>query len=167
MPPDAPPPQFRAVIVPHRSLSPRALRTLIGVIVAASCLTAALVVALGAWPVVGFTGAEILLVALLLRHHAGGERTSETLSLNDSGLQVVRTDRHGRRREVVLPAPWLSVTLRDRPGRVPALILSAPGLQEEVATMLGEEAKRVLAAELQQALQLRRHPRFDNPQLRG
>jgi uncharacterized membrane protein len=160
-------PDFEAIVIPHRSLSSRAVRRLAGAIAVACCVTAGAVAAAGAWPVIGFTGAEILLAALLLRLHLQSARARETLWLGDSGLRVVRIDGCGRRRECVLPAGWLSVRLQDRPGRVPALLLTARDVEEEIASSLGEAAKRDLAASLAAALDARRHPRFDNPQLRG
>ena len=58
--------QFEAVIVPHRSLSPRALGMLLGVLVVLCCATTSVMVWRGAWPVAGFTGIELLLAAVLL-----------------------------------------------------------------------------------------------------
>jgi uncharacterized membrane protein len=166
---DAPPrlgaPIFQAVIIPHRSLSPRAVRGVAIVVGAACCLTAVAVAIAGAWPVIGFTGAELLLASLLLRLHLRGGNAREMLLLDDAGLSVVRTDASGRRREVALPGAWLSVRLQERPGRVPALKLVGRGVEEEVAASLGEAEKRDLAAALAAALEARRNPRFDNPQL--
>jgi uncharacterized membrane protein len=167
---DVPPrlgaPIFQAVIIPQRSLSPRAARRVAIVVGAMCCLTAAAVAIAGAWPVVGFTGAELLLASLLLRLHLRGGNAREMLLLDDAGLSVVRTDASGRRREVALPGGWLSVRLQERPGRVPALKVVGRGVEEEVAASLGEAEKRDLAAALAAALEARRNPRFDNPQLK-
>jgi uncharacterized membrane protein len=88
------------------------------------------------------------------------------LLLDQDGLAVVRTDGCGRRQERRLPGGWLSVRLQDRPGRVPALLLVGRGIEEEIAGSLGEAEKRELAKALAAALEARRNPRFDNPQLR-
>jgi uncharacterized membrane protein len=66
----------------------------------------------------------------------------------------------------VLPSGWLSVSLRERQGRVPSLVLSRHGRSEEIGQVLGEQAKRDLAASLAGALHRTRNPVFDNPQLR-
>ena len=161
-----PAPAFETIIVPHRSLSPRGVRRLIGAICAACGITALGFVALGAWPVAGFTGIEIVLAALLLRLNAAGARASEMVILDGAGLRIVRTDRRGGRTERCLPASWLAVRLQDRPGRVPALLLTAHGQREEVGASLGEVEKRDLAAALQAAVRNWQNPRFDNPQLR-
>ncbi len=158
---------FEAVIVPHRSLSRRGLGTVIGAIAALSALVSFLCWRLGAWPIVGFNGAEIGFAVFALVWHAGSaDRRSEVLLLSEAGLRVVRSGPRGRHEETVLPVGWLRVALEERRGRVPALMLRAPGIALPVAEALGEAEKRSLAAALSEALERLRHPVFDNPQLR-
>ena len=61
---------FEAVIVPHRSLSPRGLRMLIGAICLLSGLMMLRFWLIGAWPVAGFSVIEIGLAVFLLRLNA-------------------------------------------------------------------------------------------------
>ncbi len=157
--------RFEAIIVPHRSLSARGLRALLIALGLLGGLTSTLVWLMGAWPIIGFTGGEGILAIALLRYHARGVRETEYLLLTEAEMRVVRTDRHGRRRERVLPAAWLNVILRERQGRVPGLFLASHGLEEEVATALGEVEKRDLARALADSLRAARNPVFDNPQL--
>ena len=156
---------FEAVIVPHRSLSARGLRIVVLALCSLSGITATMFWLLGAWPVAGFTGAEVLLAVLLLRLNALAARASEVLSLTEAGLRVVRTARKGGRTERMLPAAWLNVVLEGSPGRVPRLLLVARDVREEVGRSLGEAEKTDLAQSLRDALDRRRNPRFDNPQL--
>lgn len=157
---------FEAIITPHRSLSRRGMWRLLAAIFVACTLNASVFVAVGAWPVGGFTGVELILAAVLLRLNTRAARACELLLLTPSTLRVVRTDPAGARQETRLPSGWLNVLLEERPGRVPALYLVAHGAKEEVGTVLGEAAKRDLAEALAQALHRMRNPRFDNPQLR-
>jgi uncharacterized membrane protein len=159
-------PVFEAVIVPHRSLSRRGRMLLLGAIGAVCCVSAALFVRLGAWPVGGFSGVELLLAILLLHLNTREARASEVLILSASGLRILRTDARGTRRDKVLPPAWLSAELQERPGRVSRLLLRGGGQSEEVAASLGEAAKQDLAMALQAALHRFQHPVFDNPQLR-
>lgn len=158
---------FEAVIVPHRSLSRRGLRLLLIAIGVVCGVNAAVFIHIGAWPVGGFSGAELLLAAVLLRLNATAARASESLLLTEDALRVVRTDPRGRRAERVLSPAWLTVHLEERPGRVPGLWLGARDVREEVARSLGEDEKRDLARALSEALHRWRNPRFDNPQLAG
>jgi uncharacterized membrane protein len=156
---------FEAVIVPHRSLSRRGLRLLLAAITAICVVNAAIFIHLGAWPVGGFTGVELLLAAVLLRLNVTAAKASELLLLTQDTLRIVRTDPKGRRDERVLSPAWLTVTLEERPGRVPGLWLGTRGEREEVAKALGEAEKRDLARALRDALHRWRNPSFDNPQL--
>jgi uncharacterized membrane protein len=158
--------QFQATIVPHRSLSQAGLRLLLGAVVAGCVASSVAFAAIGAWPVGVFAGVELLLAGWLLHLHMRAARASEMLLLTASGLRLIRTSPAGRVERRELPADWLRVRLEERPGRVPALILAGGGVAEEVGRELGEVAKRSLAEALAEALHRRRHPVFDNPQLR-
>ena len=158
---------FEAVIVPHRSLSPRGLRILTAVI----CLLSGLVVLrfwfIGAWPVAGFSVTEIVIAIFLLRLNATRAHASELVLLSEKALRIVRTGRAGRREERILPVGWLNLVLEELPGRVPKLLLVGRGAREEIAAALGETEKRELWSALHEALHLLRNPRFDNPQLQN
>lgn len=158
---------FEAVIVPHRSLSPRGLRLLMAVIAGACGVMALRFWLIGAWPVVAFSVIEVGLAILLLRLNARQARGSELVLLSERSLRIIRTDEHGTREERELPAAWLNVGLEESPGRVPKLVLSVRRQREEIGGVLGEEQKRDLAHALREALHNARNPRFDNAQLRA
>ena len=154
---------FQALITPHRSLSRRGLRTLL-IAICVLCGASALVfVRLGAWPVGGFTGVELLLAAFLFRLNTTSARASELVILTPQSLQITRTSPQGQRAQKSLPTAWLNARLVERPGRVPALMLVAHGIEEEIAAMLGEAEKRDLQSALAEALRRFRNPVFDNP----
>lgn len=157
---------FEAVIVPHRSLSLTGLRVLLAVVLLSCAGSAAAFVAIGAWPVGVFAGAELLLAAYLFHLHMRAARASEMLLLTSGGLRIVHTAPDGATTTRLLPADWMAVRLEERPGRVPALLLRTRGTSVEVGRELGEAAKRSLADALAEALERRRNPVFDNPQLR-
>jgi uncharacterized membrane protein len=156
---------FEALITPHRSLSRRGLYVIIAFTCTVSVGVTTLFWWLGAWPVAGFNGAEVLLAALLLRVHGKSARASEFLMLTEDELRIQRTDARGSRTEQRLPSAWIGVSLEERPGRAPGLYLAAHGSRVEVAAALGEPEKRDLARALNEALHRWRNPRFDNPQL--
>jgi uncharacterized membrane protein len=156
---------FEAVVAPHRSLSALGLRRVLAGLCAVCAINLALFAALQAWPVCGFTCAELLLAWLLIRLHVRAARATELLTLTRGELRIQRTDPNGRRAHLGLSPAWLQVQLEERAGRVPALWLSSGGRREEVGRMLGEDEKRDLARSLRDALHQLRHPKFDNPQL--
>ena len=157
--------RFEAIITPHRSLGPRGLRWVVGFLATLSALVSTGLWLAGAWPVIGFTGLEVVLAVCLLLRHAAIKGDSEVLLLSDDDLRIVRT-RRGKRSEMEVPVGWLRASLEERPGRAPALMLRSRRFAIEVATSLGEEEKRDLAVSLKAALGRQRSPIFDNIQLR-
>jgi uncharacterized membrane protein len=156
---------FEAVIVPHRSLSPRGLRILIAVICLLCVLTALRFWFIGAWPVAGFSVVEIGIAVFLLRLNASRARASELVLLTEDVVRIVRTDRTGRRYERELPVAWLNAMMEEPPGREPRLLLVSRSVREEIAASLGEAEKRDLWSALHDALHRLRNPSFENPQL--
>jgi uncharacterized membrane protein len=151
--------------VPHRSLSSRGLALILCFLGVVSLSVTTMFWFLGAWPIAGFNGGEMLLAAFLLSAHAKSRRAREVLLLTAQDLRILRFDENGGRTERSLPAGWLNVILEERPGRVPALYLVTHGRSEEVARVLGEPQKRDLAEALKDALHRMRNPVFKNPQL--
>ncbi len=157
---------FEAEIVPHRSLSRQGVNRLIFALAVICCINATVFIHIGAWPVGGFTGVELLLAGVLLRLNSHAARAREVVRLTPEGLRITRVSRHGQRDVRVLPPGWLNVEFVERPGRVSALWLVAHGVREEIGRSLGEEPKRELGQSLEAALRRWRNPVFDNPQLR-
>jgi uncharacterized membrane protein len=133
---------------------------------AGSLTVTSMMVLLGAWPVIGFNGADIALASFMLWLNIRAARATETITLSDSALRISRKDIHGRSESFSIAPYWLNVVLEERAGTVPKLLLSSRGRQTEIARQLGEAEKRDLAAALTRALHRWRNPRFDNPQLR-
>ena len=157
--------EFEAIITPHRSLGPAGLRRLIGFILLLSSVVSTGLWFAGAWPVIGFNGAEIALAVILLRRNARAQQSSERLLLSSAGLRILRTDPRGRISDRTLDGAWLNAVLQERPGRTPALLLVERGRQFEVGRELGDAEKRDLATALGDALHRQRNPTFYNPQL--
>ncbi len=157
---DAQPCFFEAVIVPHRSLSQRGLRTLVGAIVGLSVISTSIFWWLGAWPIAGFNGAEITAAILLLRYNARAVRANEVLLLSDDALRIINTTRDGVRTERSVAPAWLRVEVQERPGRVPGLYVASHGQRTEIAKSLGEPEKLQLADALRDALARWRAPNF-------
>jgi len=159
-------PLFVAVATPHQSGTPLGYRVLAGLVLAASGALTALFWSLGAWPISGFMGGEVLLVLLLLRaQRRWAGRIAERITLAGGRLRVDRTDRRGRKGAVEFDAYWARVTLTPRHGRTSELRLAVRGRSAEIGRFLTEEDKTDLARVLEGALRAYRSPVFDNPQL--
>jgi uncharacterized membrane protein len=156
---------FEASLRPHRSLTPRQVMVAGAAMAGASLFITALMYLLGAWPVIGFDTADIILALVLLWLNVRAARAVETLPLSEGAIAVMRVDAGGRREAFSLPAYWLKIELRERAGTVPMLVLIGRGRAYEIARSLGEMEKRELTAALRRGLHRIRNPVFDNPQL--
>ena len=159
-------PLFEALIVPHRSLTPRGVRMLMAALLALGGAIALRFWLLGAWPVAWFGVAEAVFAAILVYLNMRRARASELVLLTAESVRIVRTGPSGRRAERIVASGWLTVVLEEQAGRTPRLLLRDRSGRTEIAASLGAEEKRELARALDEALRSARYPVFDNPQLR-
>lgn len=150
---DAPPaPLFDLTINPHRSLPPRGFAIVMGVLCAASFAAGCLFVALGAWPVVGFLGVDILLVWIAFRVSYARAAASERLTLHADRFEIVRTDRAGRTERRTLEPYWLRVRIEQRGAGAPVVSLASHGRATAVGRFLGPAERLELARTIEEAL---------------
>lgn len=139
---------------PNRSMRWTDIRRVLTAFGLFGAMIAVAIAALGAWPVLPFTGLELLLLAgaFYLNARQGGAR--EVIALHADRLELYRGNgrRHGRTHR--LPRPWTRVELaRDPAGRYPSrLFLNAHGRRLEVGAWLPECERRRLARDLIRAL---------------
>jgi len=159
-------PCFEATSRPRQALGPRGLRVVLGLLAVGFLVPGAMFMAMGAWPVLGFVGAEFLLVlGLFALHRRHGARAYERVLLRDGRLLLERVDHRGARQRAELDAYWARVQLHE--GVQPRLVVAMREAEYEIGLHLGAEARRDLARRLQAALARHRAPVFDNAQLRG
>lgn len=153
---------FSATLVPHRSLSRRGFRLLIGVLVAANLVIGLPIFLLGAWPVIGFMGLDVALVAVLFRLNYRSGRLTESLALTDGELIVTRIDPEGLVEETRLDAYWLRVEMDDPPGHESRLTLIARGNRLVIGRFLTPEERLDVARALRSALASIKTPTYDH-----
>jgi uncharacterized membrane protein len=143
---------FNATLMPHRSLSRRGFRALIIVLIGANLFIGVPIWLLGAWPVVGFMGLDVLLVAVMFRLNYRSGRLTETLTLTDGDLLVTRIDPEGLVEETRLDAYWLRVEMDDPPEHDSRLTLISRGNRLVVGRFLTPQERLGVAKALQAAL---------------
>lgn len=153
-------PVFAATLSPQRSLDRSGLWVAALVLAASGAGVALLFLLLGAWPVVGFVGAEILLaIGLVILHHQLLGRTVEEVVLDEHALTVTRRD--GRRAVTrwEFPPGWLRVSVVDDDhGRPAGVLLASHGRRLAVGRFLTREEQTAFAAALRAALASWRAP---------
>lgn len=146
-------PIFERRLRPHRSLSQGQLRLLLLAVGAVGVVTSMPFVIVGAWPVAGFFGVDVVLVYLAFAASFRSARAYEDLSLTPLELQVAKVSPKGVRAEWRFNPSWVRLE-RDEHDEfgTQRLDLVSRGLRVEVAGFLGPGAKADLAQDLQRAL---------------
>jgi uncharacterized membrane protein len=143
----------RIVICPNCSLSLRGAALFFAGL-CLFCLTPAGLLALkGMWPVLPFSGLEMLLVGWALHASLARRFRSETITLTDSDVSVESRDRTECRR-TVFQRHWAQVKLRRPASRMhpSRLTIESHGRQCELGSFLTDEERYGLALRLQRLI---------------
>ena len=135
-------PLFAATLTPHRSLSPRGKRVVIGLVAALALVPGVLFYAAGAWPVVGFMGLDVLAIWVALTVSMRARRAYEVVTLWPGALELRRVDAKGAE-EVLRFSPFnvRFVIDRDYNERVTGLWLKERTRQVGFGSFLSHDEK--------------------------
>lgn len=154
---------FDALLRPNASLSRTGFRLFMGAFAAIALGLGGLFYSIGAWPIFGFLGLDVLLIYWLFGANYRAARRYEQLRLTDSGLTVRRVNPWGKPWETRFEPAWLRVQMDDPPEHESRLTLSSHGRSVHVGGFLTPEERLEVAQALQKALAEWRAP----PPLRG
>lgn len=143
---------FRAVLHPHRSLTPRGFLVLMLAIGAASFVSGMAFLMMGAWPVMGFFGLDVLLVYIAFKLNYRAARAYELVELTPRVLTVKQVSPSGRSRSFEFNPYWVRVLFTERPDGGNHLRLASHGRELEFARLLNDDERRDFAAALSRAL---------------
>lgn len=151
-----PTPAFDAVLYPSRSLPPVGFAVLMTLVVLVSALVGAGFVMVGAWPVTGFLGLDVLLLYLAFRWNYRESRRVELIRLDQEGLTVRKVEPDGRAREWRFEPYWVRVAF-ERPGDGRSrLYLTSHGQWLQIGGFLSAEERVDVANALRAALHAQR-----------
>lgn len=100
-------PVFSAVITPHRSLGPKGVAILLGGFATVSAVVSVPFVLVGAWPIVGFFGLDVLLLWLALRASFAQARAYERIVLTHIDLTIRKVTHRGSEQEWRFNPLWV------------------------------------------------------------
>lgn len=143
----------RIVIAPNCSLSLRGAALFFSGL-CLFCLTIATLLALrGMWPVLPFSGLEMLLVGWALHASLARRHRAEIITLTDADISVEARDR-ARSRLTVFQRHWAQVKLRLPVSRLhpSRLTIESHGRQCELGSFLTDEERYGLALRLQRLI---------------
>lgn len=153
--PQAPPDSaiFSAVLTPHRSLGPRGFLIFMLVLGGLSFLSGMAFVLMGAWPVFGFFGLDVLLVYVAFRANYRAARAYEVVTVTGSELTLRQVSHRGKVREWTLNPLWVRLErIAHEEFGIERLFLVSRGRRVPIAGFLGPAEKASFAKALAQAL---------------
>jgi uncharacterized membrane protein len=150
---DLEPTIFSAKLTPHRSLGRVGFLILMLLFGAVSFITGMLFLVLGAWPVFGFFGLDVLLLYWAFRLNYRHANAYEQVTVSTSVLRVRKVSHLGRAREWVLNPLWVRLDkVEIEEFGIDRLFLVSRGKKLAIATFLGPDEKASFAKELGRAL---------------
>ena len=147
---------------PHRSLTRAQVQVLLCAVGAAGILTTLPFLLMGAWPVVGFMGLDVLGVYLAFQANFRSARAYEDVELTALELLVAKVSQKGKRAEWRFNPAWVRLQRKEHEdyGTLRIDVVSR-GRSLEVASFLGPTQKSDFADALARGLvQARSGPRF-------
>jgi len=144
---------FSARLVPHRSLSGKGFLLLMGFFGLVSFTAGIAFTLMGAWPVLGFFGLDLLAIFLAFRINYIRGRACEEIALTATQLRVRQVSHRGQVSEWTLNPLWvrLDQIAPDEFG-LAQLDLVSSGRRVSIAGFLGAEEKLSFAKALSAAL---------------
>ena len=151
-------PLFAATLTPHRSLSPRGKRVVIGLVAALALVPGIIFYIAGAWPVVGFMGLDVLAIWVALTVSMRGGKAYEVVTLWPGALELKKVDAMGTE-DVLSFSPFIVrfVIDRDFNERVTGLWLREHERKIAIGAFLSPDDKQSFSKAFGTALKKARH----------
>src|SRR6266481_4483590 len=144
---------FSAIVTPHRSLSGAGFLIVMAAIGGVSFAAGVVFLMLGAWPVFGFFGLDVLLIYWAFRANYRAAAAYEEVTVTASELRVRKVSHRGKASEWSLNPLWVKL---DRETHeefgIERLFLVSRGRRLPVASFLGPQEKESFATALGAAI---------------
>lgn len=149
---------WQATLTPHRSLNREGFYVLMGLVILVNMVVAGMFVALGAWPIAGFAGLDVLLVWWAFRVNFADARKLERISITEHELVLDRESARHPPQQQRFVRRWVRVELEEDRERelIGSLLLVSGRTRVAVGEFLGPEERRTLAEALKSALAIPR-----------
>ena len=155
---------FSALLTPHRSLNRSGFLVVMAFVSVISFAAGLAFLLMGAWPVVGFFGLDVLAIYLAFRINFRRAKASEEILVTPSELRVRRISHRGHVMEFVLNPLWVQLDRKVHAEfGIERLYLVSRGRRVAIANFLGADEKASFANALTAALQAARRGPTYNP----
>ena len=144
---------FSAVLTPHRSLGNVGFLVLMLVFGGVSFISGIAFLLMGAWPVFGYFGLDVLLLYWAFRLNYRQAAAYEQVTLTPTALKVRKVSPRGTAREWVLNPLWVKLDkiVHEEYG-IERLLLVSRGKELAIGNFLGPDEKASFARSLGAAL---------------
>jgi uncharacterized membrane protein len=163
--PQAPQPElFSALLTPHQSLNRTGFLVLMGFLSAVSFAAGLAFLLMGAWPVFGFFGLDMLAIYWAFRVNFRDAKATEEIRVTPFELRIRRVSHRGDVVEWVLNPLWVQLDQKIHAEfGIEKLYLVSKGHSISIARFLGADEKASFAKALNAALQAaRRGPTYNS-----
>ena len=163
--PNAPEPVlFSALLTPHRSLNRTGFMLVMAFLSVISFAAGIAFLIMGAWPVVGFFGLDVLAIYIAFKINFRRARAREEISVTPSELRVRRISHRGHVMEWVLNPLWVRLDeISHEEFGIERLYLVSRGRRVSVGNFLGPDEKASFANGLKAGLAAARRGVTYNP----
>jgi uncharacterized membrane protein len=163
-PETAQPELFSALLTPHRSLNRTGFLVLMTFLSVVSFVAGLAFLMMGAWPVFGFFGLDVLVVYWAFRVNFRRANATEEIRVTATELRVRRVSHRGQVVEWVLNPLWVRLDQKTHAEfGIEKLYLVSKGRHVAIANFLGPDEKASFAKALTAALQAARRGPTYNP----
>src|SRR5690606_431005 len=146
-------PIFRALLTPHRSLGRTGFIVLMSVFGVAWLGTGLFFLSIGAWPVFGFFGLDVLLVYIAFRLNYRAARAREEVSVSRLALDIVKVAPSGRRQEHSFNPFWARFRVaRHEEIGITDMAVEGEGRRVPIGTFLNPDDRESFATAFGRAL---------------
>ena len=162
--PQGQPELFSALLTPHRSLSSIGFLVLMMFVAIVSFIAGIAAWLVGAWPVFGFFGLDVLAIYWAFKINFRRARACEEILVTPSELRVRRVSHRGHVTEWVLNPLWVQIDQKvHEEFGIEKLYLVSRGRHLAIASFLGPDEKASFIKALNAALQAARRGVTYNP----
>ena len=155
---------FSALLTPHRSLNRTGFLLVMAFLSVISFAAGVVFLMLGAWPVFGFFGLDILAIYLAFKINFRRARASEEVWVTPSQLRIRRISHRGHTAEFVLNPLWVQLDkVAHEEFGIEKLYLVSRGTSVSIGSFLSPDEKASFAKALTAALHAARRGPTYNP----
>src|ERR1700749_3326247 len=141
--PDTPEPVlFSALLTPHRSLNRTGFMLVMGFLTAISFAAGIAFLIMGAWPVFGFFGLDMIAIYVAFKINFRRARAREDITVTSSQLRLRRISHRGHVMEWVLNPLWVQLDqISHEEFGIERLYLVSRGRRMSIGSFLGPDEK--------------------------